>query len=95
MHAFGKVSACYNLNKYTKRNSLTSSTTDPTQEVFLAFQNSNAKKAAETEVPTIVGSVFNYGVVAISAIAGFGVGMGVMALIKPKKKKVEAEISEK
>ena len=94
VHAFGKISACYNLNKYTKRNSLTSSTTDPTQEVFLAFQNSNAKKAAETEVPTIVGSVFNYGVVAISAIAGFGVGMGVMALIKPTKKKVESETSE-
>ena len=91
VHEFGKVDVCYNINKYTKRNSLTSSTTDITQEVFLAFQNSNAKKAAETEVPTIVGSVFNYGVVAISSIVGFGLGMGVMAIIKSKKKKVEAE----
>ena len=92
VHEFGKVDVCYNINKYTKRNSLTSSTTDITQEVFLAFQNSNAKKAAETEVPTIVGSVFNYGVAAISSIAGFGLGMGVMAIIKSKKKKVEAEV---
>ena len=92
VHEFGKVDVCYNINKYTKRNSLTSSTTDITQDVFLAFQNSNAKKAAETEVPTIVGSVFNYGVAAISSIAGFGLGMGVMAIIKSKKKKVEAEV---
>ena len=92
VHEFGKVDVCYNINKYTKRNSLSSSTTDITQDVFLAFQNSNAKKSAETEVPTIVGSVFNYGVAAISSIVGFGLGMGVMAIIKSKKKKVEAEV---
>ena len=91
VHEFGKVDVCYNVNKYTKRNSLTSSTTDITQDVFLAFQNSNAKKAAETEIPTIVGSVFNYGVVAISALVGFGAGMGVMALIKTKKKKEKSD----
>ena len=54
--------------------------------MFIAFQNSNAKKAAETEVPTIVGSIINYGTMTLSAAVGFGIGVGTMALINKRKK---------
>jgi hypothetical protein len=93
VHEFGKVNVCYNLNKYTHRNSLTSSTTDYAQEVFLAFQNSNAKKAAETEVPSIVGSILNYGIVAVSCVVGIGIGMGIMTIVNKKNNK-KKEISQ-
>ena len=55
------------------------------KKIFLAFGNSNNKKSAETSVPTVVGSVFNYGAVAVSSVIGFAIGMGAMAFIKRKK----------
>ncbi|MBQ5906391.1 MAG: hypothetical protein IIW88_11040, partial [Clostridia bacterium] len=56
-----------------------------TENIFVAFGNSNNKKTAETSVPTVVGSVFGYGAMAVSGVVGMGLGMCVMALIKRKK----------
>ena len=85
VHAFGEVGVCYNLNEYSGALAH--------EKIYLAFQNSSAEKAAASQVPTIVGSVLNLGIVAISAVAGFGLGMGTMAFIKSKKKKLK-EIKE-
>ena len=45
----------------------------------------NNKKTAETSVTTVVGSIFNYGGIAISGVAGMGLGMCIISLIKRKK----------
>jgi hypothetical protein len=84
IHGFGK-NICYDLNKYSGKSDA--------EKVFLAFQNSNAKKAAETEVPTIVGSLVNYGMLAISGVVGIGIGMGIMAIVNKKNNK-KKEITE-
>jgi hypothetical protein len=76
--AFG-TKLCYNLNAFNgNKNS---------DQIFIAFSNSNNKKSAETSVPTVVGSVFSYGIVAITGVACFAAGMGAMMLIKRKKEK--------
>jgi hypothetical protein len=69
---------CYDLNTYNGN--------DSKDTVYLAFGNSNNKKSAETSVPTVVGSVFTYGAIAVSGVVGFGAGMGIMAAVKRKKK---------
>ena len=51
----------------------------------MAFGNSNNKKSAETSVPTVIGSMFAYGAMAVSGVAGMGLGMCIMSLIKRKK----------
>jgi hypothetical protein len=84
VHGFGKNN-CYDLNKYSGKSDA--------EKVFLAFQNSSAKKAAETEVPTIVGSLVNYGMLAISGVIGIGIGMGIMAIVNTKNNK-KKEITE-
>ena len=56
-----------------------------TETVYMAFGNSNNKKTAETSVPTVIGSMFAYGAMAISGVAGMGLGMCIMSLIKRKK----------
>ena len=81
VHAFGKNNTCFDLNKYCGKSGA--------EKIFLAFSNSNAKKAAETDVPSVVGSIFNYGAMAISGVVGIGIGMGTMALVNLKKKKSE------
>jgi hypothetical protein len=85
VHEFGKLTTCCNLNTYSDYTNA--------EKVFLAFQNSNAKKAAETDVPTIVGSIINYGTMTLSAAVGFGIGVGTMVLIN-KRKKEKIKISE-
>lgn len=56
------------------------------ETIYMAFGNSNNKKSAETDVPTVVGSVFATGAIALSGVAGIGIGMCLMGLIKGKKK---------
>ncbi len=68
---------CYDLNSFNDN--------ENTENIFVAFGNSNNKKAAETSVPTVIGSMFAYGAMAISGVAGMGLGMCIMSLIKRKK----------
>ena len=75
---FGSTN-CYNLNAFNGNES--------SETIYLAFGNSNNKKTAETAVPTVVGSVFTTGAIAVSGVVGLGLGMGFMALIKRKKEK--------
>ena len=74
--AFG-VKNCYDLNSFNRN--------DNTETIFIAFGNSNNKKTAETSVPTVIGSVFAYSAIAISGVAGMGLGMCLMSAIKRKK----------
>ena len=68
---------CYDLNSFNDNGN--------TDKIFVAFGNSNNKKTAETSVPTVIGSIFAYGGMAISGVAGLGLGMCIMSLIKRKK----------
>ena len=68
---------CYDLNSFNDNGN--------TDKIFVAFGNSNNKKTAETSVPTVVGSIVGYGAIAISGVAGLGLGMCIMSLIKRKK----------
>ena len=74
--AFGAKN-CYDLNSFNDNES--------TESIYVAFGNSNNKKSAETSVPTVIGSSFAYGAMAISGVAGMGLGMCIMSLIKRKK----------
>ena len=74
--AFG-VKNCYDLNSFNRN--------DNTETIFIAFGNSNNKKTTETSVPTVIGSVFAYSSIAISGVAGIGLGMCIMSAIKRKK----------
>ena len=68
---------CYDLNSFNDNGN--------SDKIFVAFGNSNNKKTAETSVPTVIGSIFGYGGMAISGVAGLGLGMCIMSLIKRKK----------
>ena len=68
---------CYDLNSFNDN--------ENTENIFVAFGNSNNKKTAETSVPTVIGSMFAYGAMAISGVAGMGLGMCIMSFIKRKK----------
>ena len=68
---------CYNLNSFNGE--------ENTETVYMAFGNSNNKKSAETSVPTVVGSMLSTGMIAVSGVAGLGLGMCIMSLIKRKK----------
>ena len=68
---------CYDLNSFNDN--------ENGDKIYIAFSNSNNKKSAETSVPTVVGSVFSYGAMAVSGVVGLGLGMGLMVLIKRKK----------
>ena len=74
--AFGTKN-CFNLNSFNRN--------DSTETIYVAFGNSNNKKSAETSVPTVIGSMFAYGAMAVSGVAGMGLGMCIMSLIKRKK----------
>ena len=73
---FGSTN-CYNLNAHNGN--------ENSEAIYIAFANSNKKKTAETSVPTVVGSVFSYGAMAISGVVGLAAGMGLMAVVKRKK----------
>ena len=76
------ATTCYDLNAYNGN--------ENGDSIFMAFGNSNKKKTAETSVPTVVGSIFsNGGAIAISGVAGVGIGMALMAVVKRKKQKPE------
>ena len=70
-------SSNYNLNAYCNR--------ENAESVYLAFKYSTNKKSAETDVPDVVGTIVSYGGYAFACVAGIGLGMGLMALIKKKK----------
>ena len=73
---------CYDLNSFNDN--------ENGDQIYIAFGNSKNKKTAETSVPTVIGSIFsNGGAIAISGVAGLGIGMGLMAIVKRKKKKPE------
>ena len=74
--AFGTKN-CYNLNSFNGK--------ENAEAVYMAFGNSSNKKTAETSVPTVIGSSFAYGAIAISGVAGMGLGMCIMSLVKRKK----------
>lgn len=81
----------YNLNSFSNR--------DNAEAVYLSFKYSTNQKSAETDIPDVIGSAFNVGVIAISALGGFIVGAGLMGIlykVKPfrKKKKEELEAEE-
>ena len=76
------ATTCYDLNAYNGN--------ENGDSIFMAFGNSKNKKTAETSVPTVVGSIFsNGGAIAISGVAGVGIGMALMAVVKRKKQKPE------
>lgn len=77
VHKFG-AEVCYNLTTHTGG--------DKDTKIFLSFQTSNSQKAAAENVPTVVGSAFSYGFMGVSGAVGLGLGMGIMGLIKGKKK---------
>ena len=73
---------CYDLNSFNDN--------ENGEKIYIAFGNSKNKKTAETSVPTVIGSIFSKGgAIAISGVAGLGVGMALMAVVKRKKKKPE------
>jgi hypothetical protein len=73
---------CYDLNAFNDD--------ENGEQIYIAFSNSNKKKTAETSVPTVIGSIFSSGgAIAISGVAGMGIGMALMAVIKRKKQKPE------
>lgn len=81
VHKFG-AQICYDLNSYNDN--------DSSEKIFLAFSNSNNKKAAETSVPSVVGSTVSYGLIGVSGVAGIGLGMLIMGVINRKKAKKES-----
>ena len=86
VHLFGRTDG-YNTNSYCNR--------DGAQAVYLAFKYSTNQKSAVTDIPEIVGSVFNPGVIAISAAAGFAGGALLIIIInKIKAKNAKKKVSE-
>ena len=74
--AFGAKN-CYDLNSFNRN--------DSAENIFIAFGNSNNKKTAETSVPTVVGSIFAYRSMAVTGVAGIGLGMFIMSFVRRKK----------
>lgn len=87
VHLFGRTDG-YNTNSYCNR--------DGAQAVYLAFKYSTNQKSAVTDVPEIIGSVFNPGIIAISVLAGFAGGALLMVCVgKIKAKKAKKEEAAK
>ena len=78
VHLFGRSDG-YNTNAYCNR--------ENADAVYLAFKYSTNQKSAVTDVPDVVGSLFNTGTIAITALAGFAVGAVVTTFISKKKMK--------
>lgn len=79
VHLFGRTDG-YNTNSYCKR--------DGAQAVYLAFKYSTNQKSAVTDVPEIIGSVFNAGIIAVSVAAGFVGGVVLIICINKIKEKM-------
>ena len=90
VHLFGRTDG-YNTNSYCDRNNA--------EAVYLAFKYSTNQKSAVTDIPEIVGSVFNAGIIAVSAVAGLGGGVLLTVCIQKikaksdKKKEAAKEIA--
>lgn len=80
VHPFGEKDVCYNLNDFSDGG-------DEDSKIYLALRTSNAKKAADSSVPQVVGSLFSFGIIAITGVAGIGVGMGIAGITHTVKKK--------
>ena len=78
VHLFGRSDG-YNTNSYCNR--------ENADEVYLAFKYSTNQKSAVTDVPEIIGSLFNVGSIAISALVGFFAGVVLMASVNKSKMK--------
>ena len=78
VHLFGRSDG-YNTNAYCNR--------ENADAVYLAFKYSTNQKSAVTDVPDIVGSLFNAGTIAISALVGFAAGIVLMASVNKRKMK--------
>lgn len=78
VHLFGRTDG-YNTNSYCNR--------DNAQAVYLAFKYSTNQKSAVTDIPEIVGSVFNAGAIAVSVLGGFASGVVLMVCVNKKKAK--------
>ena len=78
VHLFGRSDG-YNTNSYCNR--------ENADAVYLAFKYSTNQKSAVTDVPEIIGSLFNVGSIAISAFVGFSAGVVLMASINKRKMK--------
>ena len=86
VHRFGEVIS-YNLNKYNFNDDYS---------IYLSVKQSENQKAAVTDVPEIVGSVFSTGYIVLAGgigiIAGIGGVLGSQEILKiQKKKKAEDE----
>ena len=79
VHRFGEV-ICYDLNKYNF---------DYETSIYLSVKQSKNDKAAVTDVPQVVGSVFGSGlwllIGGVGAIFGVGGTLGTQALLKKKR----------
>jgi hypothetical protein len=90
VHRFGEV-VSYNLNKYNFN--------DDTS-IYLSIKQSENQKAAVSDVPEIIGSVFSAGwyflAGGVGIVAGVGGTIGTMEIIKRRKNKInlEAEATE-
>jgi hypothetical protein len=61
--------------------------------IYLSVRYSKTQKA-ESEMPTIIGSILGGAYYALAVVGGAGLGIGGMALIQRSKKKREEEIVE-
>lgn len=85
VHLFGRTDG-FNTNSYCNR--------DGAQAVYLAFKYSTNQKSAVTDIPEIVGSVFNAGYLAISAAVGFAGGALLIVCINKIRAKKKASAQE-
>ena len=81
VHRFGEV-VCYNLNKYNF---------DDDYSIYLSVRQSNNQKSAAKDDPEVVGSVLGTGYLflagGVGAVVGVGGTIGVIEIIKIRKKK--------
>ena len=84
VHRFGEV-VCYDLNKYSFNDNTS---------LYLSVKQSKNDKAAVSEVPKVVGSIFANGVwllfAGAGALVGVGCTLGTQALWKKKKPQANA-----
>jgi hypothetical protein len=66
VHRFGEV-VCYNLNKYNFNDD---------HSIFLSVKQSDKQKAAASDVPEVIGSVFGRGFLIIAGCVGLVAGIG-------------------
>ena len=82
IHLFGH-SSNYNLNSHCNR--------EGAKAVYFAFKYSTKEKSAVADIPSVIATAFSNGTIAVSSALGFGLGMGLMAILKKGKKKSKKE----